>query len=867
MRRAFKPGIRHRLWIALGVLAASTLFVGAVAWVSLDRANSRLDQIHRQTLTAVAQSLNLSKQSGDLATSTPFLLRLRSPYLVQQEGQEMLAKLDPILRDWRAAGSRAGGVAFTLEQDIIASVGLMKLAISDLIEAVEAMNVQADVAIGLNARISELEARLYARTTAPEIGAIERRAWLGLQAMANQLAAAGRAKNLLGVGENRRILQDMQRGFGALQATEKQKKYLDDLRQISIGKDGLFEIRRLELAQNLISQNAIFRIRFHANTISDLAAGFAENAENLLSLERRKTTKSIRFAKVVIAIAGLASASIALISALYVSGYVTRNIRAISQAMLKLAQGDRGSTLRGKPLAHDEIGSLHQSFRVFRANALRLDRSNRQLHQKNALFETVFAKISDGIAVSREDGEIRTTNSNVDRVLHIDTSDLPKKFGIKELLEATVFGPSAKAAGIGKNFRGTRELEGGGQILEIRCNELPDGGGVWLFSDITERRKLEERLHQIQHIESLGKVTGEVAHDFGNVLSAISANVHLLQQGPQGNDKARLQRISNAVDIGTHLTQRLLAFARQQALAPEVVELNELIEGLGDLISIGLKDSIELICETAPENLCVRVDPGQLESAILNLCLNSNQAITGKGTVRISVSRAPDDTVQIAVSDTGCGMEPAVLARATEPFFTGQADGEGTGLGLSMVYGFIKQTGGDIQIESRVGQGTTIRLALPLWCAEEKNQQMDARIEQSVLLVEDDVEAMERVTAQLRNIGYRVIRAKTFALADRLLDEAFEAGEGFDALVTDLHLDQGHTGWALAKKCLEKSRRMKIIVASGRMPKKHPFSDGREPRVLCLVKPLSEEDLNDVLGGHGNGETPITGACNKTNPR
>lgn len=840
--RGFRPDIRQRLWIALGLLAASTVFVGAVAWVSLDRANLRLEQLHRQTLTAVARSLNLSKQSGDLATSAPFLLNLKSPYLIDREGRALMAALDPVLRDWPQVQAQAGSVVSAFETDIVAAVRAMKAAISDLVDATGRLNAQADKAIVLNAQLSELETQVYRQTTDASIGPMERRAWLALQVMTNQLVGAGRAKNLLGVGENRRNFQHMRRGFQALAANGAQRATLADLERLSAGENGLFEVRRRELSHRLDSQNALFRIRYHAGIISDLAAEFANNAEGLLTVERASTATSIRAAKIVIAIAGLASAALALISAVFVSGYVTRNIRSISEAMLRLAEGDRATTLRGKPKSNDEIGSLHHSFRVFRANALRLDRSNRQLHQKNALFERVFANISDGIALSCDNGEIRTTNRNVDRVLRVDTQTLPAKFTIRELLAQTDYADSAKTAGIDADFRGFTELEGNGQTLEIRCSGLPDGGGVWLFSDTTQRRKMEQRLRQIQHIESLGKVTGEVAHDFGNVLSAISTNVHLLEGARVNGSDPRLERIANAVDIGTHLTQRLLAFARQQALAPEVVELNELVEGLADLIAIGLKDGVELVSDIAPEKMFVRVDPGQLESAILNLCLNSNQAIEGRGEIRISARQPDGDCVVIEVSDTGCGMEEAVADRALEPFFTARADGEGTGLGLSMVYGFIKQTGGDIQISSVLGQGSTIRLTLPLW---HERVAMAPVVEsgKTVLLVEDDIEALTNVSQQLREIGYAVSKANSFAEAQVALSN----GAQFDALVTDLHLDLGQMGWELAQQGLEKSQAMQIVVASGRMPKTHPFSDGAEPRVVCLAKPLTPQKLKVAL--------------------
>ena len=463
------------------------------------------------------------------------------------------------------------------------------------------------------------------------------------------------------------------------------------------------------------------------------------------------------------------------------------------------------------------------------------------MHQQNALFEKIFANISDGVAITDAQGQLTATNPHFSDVLR-PRHTLPENAEISTYLAKTDFAKGAKNAGLKAGFHGVAEITGkDGRTLEVRCSRLPDGGGIWLFADATERRKMEERLRQIRHIESLGKVTGEVAHDFGNILAAVNSNVHLLQTGSQKTSPdVLLQRISNAVELGTSLTQRLLAFARQQALAPEVVELNELVEGLIELVSIGLNEAVALETGFSAEPLHVRVDPGQLESAILNLCLNSNQAIAGAGTISINIRKAPSNTVQITVSDTGCGMEEAVLSQALEPFFTARADGEGTGLGLSMVYGFIKQTGGDIQITSQPGQGTKICLTLPRFIG----QAAKPELLHHALLVEDDPEALASVAAQLKSIGFQVTRAATYEAAFAALN----TNSHFDILVTDLHLNEGQTGWALAEKCLKTRNQSKIIITSGRLPKRHRFTEHPNPRVACIAKPLSPEILQNHLG-------------------
>ncbi len=833
--RWWRPDIRARLWIALALLALTTLFVGGIGWYALDRADTRLQALHSRTLEEVARSLRLSKQSSDLATSAPYLLNLQSSYLINKEGQGLVAALAPVLEAWPSQDGSQAPEIYAYSGEISLAVRRMQAAISDLVGAAQTLSVERDKTRVINTQLLTMENRFFRNMANEATSGPEQRLWLALQTETNELVGAGNAGSLVGLGERRRRFQQLRRELSFLQASPPHWQWAQRLDTLAYGSEGLFAVRRRELTLQLESQNALFRIRYNAGLISDLAAQFAANAEAFLANERSATTTAISYAKVLILGALLASIAIALIAALYVSGYVTRNIHAISDAMQRLAAGDRGTKLRLTVHADDEIGKLHAAFRVFRANALRLDRSHHQLHQQNALFEKIFANISDGVAISDAQGQLTATNPHFADVLR--AVGLPEKPDIAGYLAHTPFASAATQAGLKAGFRGFTEITGtDGRVLEVRCSRLPDGGGIWLFADATERRKMEERLRQIRHIESLGKVTGEVAHDFGNILAAVNTNVHLLQTGSKkASPEVLLQRISNVVDLGTSLTQRLLAFARQQALAPEVVELNELIEGLVELVSIGLKDGVTLETTLAGTPLYVRVDPGQLESAILNLCLNSNQAITDTGVIKISLGTAPADSIKITVSDTGCGMEEAVLSQALEPFFTARADGEGTGLGLSMVYGFIKQTGGDLRIASQPGQGTTVCLTLPRFMGKADQPALLRR----ALLVEDDPESLVSMAAQLKSIGFLVVRAGTFEDGEAAL-----AGNGsFDLLVTDLHLNEGKMGWDLAAQCLDICTDTKVIIISGRLPKRHRYTDRPNPRVACIAKPLSPEIL------------------------
>ncbi|MGC1488489.1 MAG: ATP-binding protein, partial [Albidovulum sp.] len=542
----------------------------------------------------------------------------------------------------------------------------------------------------------------------------QRLIWWKLQSMTSDALNAAYVSNLIGVGEDQRRFLALQRDLGPIPLTAQQQTFLMDLNGTVSGPTGVFEQRRQELSTIMGAQNALFRIRYDAGVVSTSASNFAIAAEQFLAQERTSSSSTIQLTKLGVIGIAIASLGLALISALYVSRYVTYNMGRISAAMVQLAQGDRSSSLPRKFPEKDEIGDLFRSFRIFRANALRLDRSNRQLDQRNTLFQKVFINISDGVSITDATGRITAQNPAMEAILGLQNGPQIGRSFINQLRSGT-FGAAAEAAGITDDHRGYCELESlDGQHVELRASRLPDDGRVWLCADVTEQRRLTDRLQQIDRIEALGKVAGNTAHDFGNILSTIATHAHLLGADETLGTHPSLTAIKNATEYGSSLTQRLLAFAKKQHLAPEVVDLNTLVEGIVDLVEISLKQEVAFEVGFADGPLCVRVDPGQLESALLNLILNANQAITKHGTIRLELSQSANKAASIRITDTGIGMSPDILNRVVEPFFTTRSHDGGTGLGLSIAYGFIRQTGGDLKVSSSVGEGTTIDIALPL---------------------------------------------------------------------------------------------------------------------------------------------------------
>ncbi|MGX9355496.1 ATP-binding protein [Roseobacteraceae bacterium S113] len=818
--------VRGRLWMALAILSLAILGISGLTWGALQRVDARLQVLHQQSLSQVAQAIDLSKRTSDLATSAPYLLNQRSNFLIEQEGEKLVAILQRVRAQWPEATT-----ADTRRDAIFAITEEMERGIGDLVAASLALDqVQARIRARV-AVLSELRERVTSAIETGATGDAERLLWWTLQSMNADALNAAYADNLIGVGEEQRHYQRQGGQVAQSVLTDAQRAFLEVLQAQVWGREGVFELRRIELGLILDAQNALFRIRRDANQVNELASEYAREAEDFLTQERSASSSTIQITRFTVTSISLLALACALAAALFVSRYVAFNIARVSDAMARLANGDRSSVLPRKVGRVDEIGDLFRSFRTFRANALRLDRSHRQLNQRNALFEKVFANISDGIAITDAAGKLTASNPAFQNILGAGTPP-PSSATLVDWLRASRFGHAADMAALSVSHRGYLELVADdGQILELRASKLPDEGRVWLLSDATEQRQFQARLEQIDRIETLGKLAGDTAHDFGNILSTIRTHAHLLDAPGAAPAANHISAIENAVEHGASLTNRLLAFARKQPLVPEVVDLNGLVEGMVELVEIGLKPDVTIVVQYTDTPLQVLADPGQLESAILNLVLNANNAMPQGGVITIALAHVGADTAQVSVIDSGVGMSDEVKRRAIEPFFTTRAGDGGTGLGLSIVYGFINQTGGSFDIESDKVSGTCIRICLPL--AHDAGPPI-AHNDQSALVVDDNLEDRNATQAALKALGFKVTCCATIHAAE----DALQA-QGFDLVISDFDLGTPHTGIEF----LQSVRNAKRILISGKS-----IPENQLPKnVRFLDKPISQRALRTLV--------------------
>lgn len=391
-----------------------------------------------------------------------------------------------------------------------------------------------------------------------------------------------------------------------------------------------------------------------------------------------------------------------------------------------------------------------------------------------------------------------------------------------------------------------------------------DGRFYSVARDITEEREkarqlreAEEALRRSQKLESIGQITGGVAHDFNNLLTPILGALDLLQKW--GLPDERAQRVAaNAMESAERarmLVQRLLAFARRQPLSATAVELPTLLDQLGPLLASSLGPQVAVRIDAPADLPPVSADRNQLELALINLAVNARDAMPSGGSLTVSARAhrveataaegpSPGDYVELSVADTGSGMPPSVLERAIEPFFSTKGIGRGTGLGLSMVHGLMAQLGGAMRIESELGQGTAIRLLLPVADGDAGGLDMaepglpDVSASGRVLLVDDDA-AVRAATAQmLADLGYEVTQADSAAEALAML----EANETPDVLVTD-HLMPGMSGTELARQVRSQWPDLRLLIISG-----YADVDDIAPDLPRLGKPFRRIELARALG-------------------
>ncbi len=525
--------------------------------------------------------------------------------------------------------------------------------------------------------------------------------------------------------------------------------------------------------------------------------------------------------------------------------------------------------------------------------------------QDVALIESVAARMWDAIERARAEDQLRRLNASLESEVESRTRERERNWRVAPVLMLVAdfegrllqvnpawsrvlgwtpaqtlgrtvsefLGPEDQAAGAARLLKGTgREdhqlsfVTASGEQRRIAWTTVTEGGHVYGYGrDVTEQLLAEDRLRQAQKMEAVGQLTGGLAHDFNNLLTAITGSLELLRSrlGPQA--EASVERFIDAAQGAARraaaLTLRLLAFSRRQTLDPRPTDVNALIGGMIDLVRRTVGPPHEIEVRAAAELWTTLVDPHQLENALLNLSINARDAMPGGGRITIATSNCrlgglaeadvelpAGEYIALIVTDTGTGMSPEVLSRAFDPFFTTKPLGSGTGLGLSMIYGFARQSGGEVKIDSRLGEGTTVTLYLPRHAGPAEMAEsvlpVPAAMPRSgaartVLIVDDEPTVRMLAAEVLGDIGYAALEAETGAAGLAVL----EGDAGVDLLVTDVGLPGGMTGRQLAAAARRLRPGLPVLFITGFAESAGALDAAFDPSIQVLVKPFSLEAL------------------------
>ncbi|KVC91142.1 hybrid sensor histidine kinase/response regulator [Burkholderia ubonensis] len=866
MRASFNPlppwSVRTKLTATFLLLFGITLAVVVVGVLGMRANQNALDEYEANVVPEIARALELSDKVAQLAAVAPSMMLTDSPDLLHNDTELLRGLLGDIRRLSPGFGMQPGPAAKAGE----------RLAVTDDLDAIDQDLARLLVVSGRQRQLKEelgelrMENDRIGASIARDKSLIAQRAPTLLEIWA-RTAGALQAANAAELGsaesDNEALwLRVRERG-----EDRRQPALADALQRLDGGARSVFAVRREFLASETQTGYLVTLLRGHADHLSGKSARYVERLRQIAS-ERsdkvRKVAVSSQSGLLLLAVAGVA---VALLGVAYASR-ILRKLQAMTRVMARLAKGVTSDRM---PSTHrpDEIGELARAFEVFRTNLIEKEQLTQGLEAQRRLQESVLNSMNDGVSVHDAHGSLIAWNPTFATLLGIDAATLHAGLPLATLRRAVapparwrqVSRETATRTSDGARIAASAELHlRDRRILEFHCQPLPDGGWVAVCRDLTSRRAVEAELRQAQKMDVLGQLTGGVAHDFNNFLVAILGNLELLLPRLDGQHDAQTmaERARRAAERASRLTRRLLAFARRQPLQAERVSVRAMLAEMLDLVEYSAGQRVTVVLEPAAEPLWVNVDRGQLENAVLNLTLNSAAAMPDGGTLTLAARREPAAdgaaapcAVVLSVTDTGCGIAPLLLDKVIEPFFTTKAAGEGSGLGLSSVYGFVRQSGGDLRIHSEVGRGTRVELWLPEGAAPERRGAATAapalpaalRAGTRVLVVDDDPEVRDTALSQFAALG---AQADAVATGEAAFDWLAEHGP-VTLVLSDISLGAGGSGIAFAARLAQRWPAQRVALTSGLPPEIHQAHPDWRADLPFVPKPFDLAALAALL--------------------
>jgi signal transduction histidine kinase/HAMP domain-containing protein/ActR/RegA family two-component response regulator len=869
---SFLRSVRGRLLIAFGLIVILSLAIGSIGWSGFSDTKTALNSLSQESLPEIARTMELARVSSSVASVAPFiasqkvLSKLNSESLKLEEQLAMLrglvAELEPV--DRAASTSPSGSMADLagrLEADLLALVDNTKQSLNVLEDMLERRFEYS--------RSAAIEAGLQAEHGGEGIAADRLHTFNKLVAL---VLAAGTLDTQAGLDQSEAAYVDY---VGTLIADTPEASPLPlerDLRRFLDTQSVVFDLRRRELAANDKMQYLLSSIlavsKLMAERVSEVVASTTATAQ----ARSLATNEAVDIGRQRILLLTIITMAVAVMAGLYILRNVVTNLQGVTRAMTRLAGGDRNVSVPAIERL-DELGNLARAFNIFKEQSFEREALSSELIEKSRTLEAAFANMTDGLSVFDMEGALVAWNAQFIALNELDPASVRQGVHFSAIFDQLI-AAGVKFTGGGLPIDNPHELmllrQRGAvayeqifpskRVVELRSRPM-DGGFATIYTDQTDRRAYEERIRQAQRMEAVGQLTSGLAHDFNNLLATVSGNLEMLEGALRDRPdlSPRLWRAMEASERGAEVTQRLLAFSRQQALKPEPTDVNALIESLLELLDFNIGDNITIRTELASDAGFTVIDQAQLENAILNLIFNARDAMPSGGAITLRTTRAVTgtdiparETVIITVEDEGVGMSPDVLSRVFEPFFSTKAKGSGTGLGLSMVYGFVVQSGGEVRLESEEGRGTTVIMSLPGSAANENappstrssrpDEHHAPRGNETVLVVEDDRAVSATAVDMLEGLGYEVLVAATLEQARQHLE-----ARHVDLVFTDYLLPENATGDDVAVLARNLQPDIVVLYTSGfprdKLQRNAPLSND----AVLLAKPYKLQALAQAV--------------------
>jgi len=694
--RPFLSSIAFRLPFAIAFICVLVFSLATIAVYGLQRAREEMAAYGLQAFSSLAKASLVSRQVSDLVSSAPFLMNATSPYRVSSESRAVVAQVDALLRtmqperDEKTVKGFSGGHIV----ELLETIRTQTTTLASDAEAAQQHKAEAAAALGEIATGSGLADADF------------RRRLNGI------VQSASNSDSLFQLGELRRRY--------VAETTPRLERAAPDVRISSaelVPYERVFEAQTRYLLEMFSIRAAVGRLHSVSRDLSHATETQSEAVARGLNEDLVSTSDALSRLLVIVAVASLLVLVMAIFSIRSVMR-VSRGIVALSTGMNALAEGRKDVNTPAYDGTETELVRLLEAFRAFRDSVERVSRLRRTAEAAARTIRSTFRSMNEGIALFDPRGRPITMNRRVIELVGWSGSarKLPLRKFVTPLPEIDpALLPAENDGGLLNGRSVQRHRSETGRVTEVSLSRQPDGGIVLLARDITDMDRQEAEAAKIQRLDGIMRMTHQVSHEVGNMIGIITGSLGLLERETGFNDrqKRHLARIRKAADRGRSLAGSMLSIGSQQPIHPGAVEIGALLRGMADVLEIAIGEKCRLTFEIAEALPTVLIDAALFEQSILNLCLNAAAATPDGGTILVRCA-GTDAGVTVSVTDDGIGMSPEAVDRAFEPYFTTRDNEGGAGLGLAVVYGFMRQSGGDARIISTPGKGTTIELGFPV---------------------------------------------------------------------------------------------------------------------------------------------------------